>query len=137
MKLPYYLKVTDDVKYADSKMCRIRINPDYENHEGLMAHEYEHVKQWYAFLAPFLIAAIVCWFTYSDSIAIALAFFSLLAKGLAYTFIKGVRFELEARAYRKQLEVQGPQNLEVFAKALAEGYGLGITIEKAREKIKG
>ena len=137
MKLPYYLKVTDSVKYADSKMCRIRINPDYENHEGLIAHEYEHVKQWYAFLAPFLIAAIVCWFTYSEQIAIGITTFAFAAKDLAYTFIKPIRFELEARAYRKQLEVQGPQNLEVFAKALAEGYGLGITIEKAREKIKG
>lgn len=137
MKLPYYLKVTDDVKYADSKMCRVRINPDYEDHKGLIAHEEEHIKQWYTFLIPLLIAAAVCWFTYSEQIAVGIATFAFVAKDLAYTFIKPIRFELEARAYRKQLEVQGPQNLEVFAKALAEGYDLNVSVEEARKKIKG
>lgn len=137
MKLPYYLQVADAVKYADSKLCRIRINPDYENHEGLMAHEYEHVKQWYAVFLPLILAAIITWLSGAKVFAIALAVLAILGKDLAYTFIRRVRFELEARAYRKQLEVQGPQNLEVFAKALAENYDLGITIEEAREKIKG
>lgn len=137
MKLPYYLKVTDAVKYADSKMCRVRINPDYEDHKGLLAHEEEHIKQWYTAMIPLLIIAVITWFTYRQDLGLAIGVLAITAKDLAYTFIKRVRFELEARAYRKQLEVQGPQNLEVFAKALAEGYDLNITVEEAREKIKG
>ena len=137
MKLPYYLKVTDKVKYADSKMFRIRINPKYEEHEGLMAHEYEHIKQFYTVFIPLMIIAAFTWFNYRQDVGLVIGVLAFVCKDLAYTFIKKVRFALEARAYRKQLEVQGPQNLEVFAKALAENYDLNVTVEEARKKIKG
>lgn len=135
MNLPYYLKVTDSVKYADSKMCRIRINPDYEKHEGLMAHEEEHIKQWYSFLAPFLIVAIVCWFTYSEQIAIGLFFFSLMAKDLTYTLIKPARVWLEARAYRAQYKAMGEDSLPHLAKAFSDVYD--VEYEKAVKLIAG
>ena len=137
MKLPYYLKVTDKVKYADSKLCRVRINPKYKDHKGLLAHEEEHIKQWYTAMIPLLIIAAITWFTYRQDLGLAIGVLAITAKDLAYTFIDKVRFKLEARGYRAQMKAMGSNNLEHYAKLLKENYDLDITIEEAREAIKG
>lgn len=114
----YYLKVTDKVKYADSKLCRIRINPQHKDDKGLMAHEEMHIKQWYAFMLPLLLVTIFTWFNYREDVALGLGLLAVLAKDLLYTAIPSVRYRLEIMAYREQ--VKHSKDKEVFADYLAD-----------------
>lgn len=136
MKLPYYLKVTDEVTHADSKLCRIRINPKYKNNAGLIAHEEMHIKQWYWCMFPMLILCVIAWFCGYQHIGFYGAIAAVFLKGLLYTFVPMVRLAFEVQAYRKQLIIVGPQYLESFAKAITNDYDLNITLDEARAKLK-
>lgn len=138
IKLPYYLQVTDKVKYEDSKYFRIRINPKYVDDVGLLAHGKEHVRQWYfitmcSMIIPLLVYLITGRQDYT-AYALLLAF---NVKGLGYTFIRSVRLKLEVLAYRKQMEALGSDNYRYFAGALAsESNNFKITLDEAEELLR-
>jgi hypothetical protein len=86
----------------------ILIHPDYKDDIGLLAHEKEHVKQWFRTL------------------------------GLhSFLYLLSDRYKLwaEVQAYRVQLK-HSPGNEERFARFIAEKYGLDITIAEALELLK-
>lgn len=124
MILPYYLKVTDKVKYADSKLCRVRINPKYKKDKGLIAHEEAHIKQWYISMLPLMLVALFTWFNYREDVALGLGILAISAKDLVYTTIPSVRYRLELMAYRKQLEhaVDKEDTANRFAEVILEHY---------------
>ena len=77
MKLPIWLKYTDKVEGGDSFMFRIRINPKYQDDKGLLAHEVEHVRQWY-FCTAFSFLCILLGFTLFKLTGAGVLFLSLM-----------------------------------------------------------
>lgn len=137
MKLPHYVRYTDSVKAGDARAFYVRINPKYKNDEGLHAHEYEHVKQWYLSV----LIAIPVWcviFMFDNSIGSFLLPLTLVSKQIAYKTIPALRFYLEVKAFRAQLKVYGytPEFFEWAADALATEYNLNITKEQALARLK-
>tara|TARA_R110000787_G_scaffold49526_1_gene118677 strand:- start:459 stop:902 length:444 start_codon:yes stop_codon:yes gene_type:complete len=141
MKLPHYIQITKDTEYGDSKLCRIRLNPKYKDDAGLIAHEYTHVKQWYAGLGVGLILTLAI---YLLSDRVDYTFYSVLLgpfwKGLAYTFIKPCRLFLEVAAFAKQISIEPKEHREyyikAYAKSLVDNYNLSITEEVAERKLR-
>lgn len=91
---------------------RAYISPEHADDPGLLAHELEHVKQW--------------WLT-----------FGLLS--ILYPRIKSVRQWAETGAFRAQLRAY-PQDhrdyyVDALAKQLSEQYDFGISYEQARKAI--
>ena len=141
MKLPHYIKITNDTEYGDSKFCGIRLNPKYKDDAGLIAHEYTHIKQWYVGLAAGLILTL---FAYLVSDRVDYTFYTLLLapfwKGFAYTFIKPCRLFLEVQAFAAQIIIEPKEHheyyIKAYAKSLADNYNLSITKEEAGQKLK-
>lgn len=140
MKLPHYIKVTDKVTFADSKLFRIRVNPQYKDNKGLLSHEYQHIKQLYYFLIPLLSLAAFTWFNYRQDVGLVIALVALFAKDLIYTFVPKARFIFEAQAYAAQLKNIDKEDREsslvIFSEVLANNYELDVTIEEARKAIE-
>lgn len=133
----YYLKVTDKVKFADSKLCRIRINPAFKDNKGLIAHEEMHVKQWYAFMLPLLAVAAFLWFNYRQDAGLAVAILAIFAKDLLYTISSRVEYELEVMAYREQVKhaVDKPKAAEHFADVIIEHHITNDSRDKLVSKL--
>lgn len=102
---------TDKFVPANAGACArgpvIFIRPKYRNDVGLYEHELMHVKQWV---------------------------FSLGLHSFLYLLSKRYRLWSEVQAYQKQLEYS-PQDINLFAKFIAENYGLKITQEEAKELV--
>ena len=141
MKLPHYIKITNDTEYGDSKFCGIRLNPEYKNDKGLIAHEYTHVKQWYAGLAAGLVLALFVYLVFGRA---DYTFYALMLaplwKEMAYTFIKSCRFFLEVQAFAAQISIEPKEQqgayVRAYAKSLADNYNLSITKEEAEQRLK-
>ena len=142
MKLPYYLQATDKVPYGDSKLFRIRLNPEHEDDGGLLAHEYTHVKQWYVGTAVGLVIALAVYLIFGRE---DYTFYSLLLapfwKELAYTLITPCRLFLEVQAVIAQVKSilpteHGDFYIEYFAESLSQDYGLSTTAEVIAKKIR-
>ena len=141
MKLPHYIKITSDTEYGDSKFCGIRLNPEYKNDKGLIAHEYTHIKQWYAGLAVGLIITLLA---YLASGRADYTFYTLMLapfwKELGYTFIKPCRLFLELQAFAVQISIEPKEHqgayVRAYAKSLADNYNLSITKEEAEQRLK-
>ena len=141
MKLPHYIKITNDTAYGDSKFCGIRLNPKYKNDAGLIAHEYTHVKQWYVGLAAGLILTLLVYLVFDRA---DYTFYALILapfwKGFAYTFIKPCRFFLEVQAFAAQISIEPKEHqgtyVRAHAKSLADNYNLSITKEEAEQRLK-
>ena len=141
MKLPHYIQVTTSTEYGDSKFCRIRLNPNYKDNAGLVAHEYTHVKQWYVGLVVGLALTLFVYIVFGrvDS-----AFYALILapfwKDLAYTFIKPCRLFLEVQAFAKQINVEPTEHHEyyvkAYAKSLVDNYNLSITEDVAELRLR-
>ena len=136
MKPFYYLKVTDEVEYADSKMFRVRINPEYENHAGLIAHEETHVKQWYMVFIPLMVLAICCWFIYREDVAVVLGVLAFTLKELMYTFVPKARLYLEIEAYKAQMDAVDSINYDYYAELICNHYNLNVDKEEVIERLK-
>ena len=133
MPLPHKISYTNAVKGGESNLLFVRINPKYKDDDGLHAHEYEHVLQWYKMtfiLAVLLLGASVI---YSEQLLVA-APFIITVHGLAYTFIKDYRQYCEVRAFKEQLK-HSPNDLDFFADYLATSYNLKLTTEEARKLL--
>ena len=141
MKLPHYIKITSDTEYGDSKFCRIRLNPKHKNDEGLIAHEYTHIKQWYAGLAAGLVLALFVCLVFGRA---DYTFYALMLapfwKEMAYTFINPCRLFLEVQAFAAQISIEPKEHqgayVRAYAKSLADNYNLSITKEEAEHRLK-
>lgn len=138
MRLPYYTVITDKVKYGDSKLCRVRLNPAYADDKGLIAHEEKHIEQWYKSLLVVLFVCAGLWAGGRADIAFIVGALGLSAKDLLYTFWPWFRLKMEVQAYKAQLQVSDrPENLHAFAHAIANSYDLNITTNEAKKLLQG
>ena len=86
----------------------IRMRPKYKDDRGILEHEKCHVRQWYMTLG---------------------------LHGVIKKFSKKYALKIEVDAYRIQLKYS-PTDLDWFAKALSERYGLGISVAEAKALLK-
>jgi|TARA_R110000764_G_scaffold26570_3_gene62979 uncharacterized protein YjaZ len=145
MKLPVWVQYTDKVEGGDQFLFRMRINPKYIDDKGLIAHEYEHVRQWYTITAMTLainciLAVIVMPSLLTDPYVIGLiTAYSALAYHIVVRSLRRIRLRVESICYARQIEQYGPkhhsQHMDYFAKVLSEKYDLQITKEVARKSI--
>jgi hypothetical protein len=112
----YSLKYTDKMKEGLGGYARlwfVRIRPKYKDDQGILAHELEHVRQWWC---------------------------NPIGHGLMYLFIKSYRRWAEVRAYKIQLALPpangGEHFLKHFAGALSTKYGLKISVEEAERLLR-
>lgn len=98
--LPYFIRYKEIEKPTVGKawLIFITISPSHKNDKGLLAHEIEHVKQFYRL--P-------------------------LIHGLLYRFNKKYRLYAEVGAYKVQLKYSNTPDL--FAKFISERYDLNIS----------
>ena len=136
MKFPHYVTYTDKVAGGNAKGFYVRINPKFKDDKGMHAHEYEHVKQWYASLPiGLLIWYLVHTFAYEFSgffIPLVVAWFSI-----AYGTIKPFRYWSELRAFDAYLQEHKyePFYVDWACNALASDYGLDVTSEVVRRDL--
>lgn len=77
----------------------ILINPEFKDGKGLIAHEKEHVKQYFMFFPlGFLLYPFMDWWCLLACIMVG---------DLLYTFVPYIRLRCEARAYKVQLRYGG------------------------------
>lgn len=137
-KLPYWLVITDKVKVGDSKMFRVRINPKYKEHKGVLAHEETHIQYWYLGFIPWFCVAIAVGTLYSWNTAVWFIVLGFGFKDLLYTFVRKARLKMEVLAYRNQIEVEDGDYSELYAEYLASPlYDLRITKEEALRQLRG
>lgn len=98
--LPYFIryKEINELTAGTTWLIFITISPSHKNDNGLLAHEIEHVKQFYRL--P-------------------------LIHGLLYRFSKKYRLYSEVRAYKEQLKYNYTPDL--FATFICERYNLNIS----------
>lgn len=135
MTLPHKVKYTDKVVGGDAKYFRIRINPKYKDDAGLMAHEYEHIVQWYKSVAV-LSALVVLISIFSLPYAIALSPIVFFGHNILYRS-KFYRKYCETRAIREQLKHYSPSMLDWGAERLSKDYNLDISKEQALKELVG
>lgn len=124
----------------------VTIRPGYEADAGLLAHELTHVWHWwlYGILVSALIAAAAALYGPIEIGGQAIAWWSLApigmaAPSLAYLYWPAWRAAEEIAAYRTQAKCypvdQRPARLALFAKFIAERYGLGISAAEALQRL--
>ena len=136
MKLPHIVKYTNKVPAGNAKLFYVRINPRFKNDAGMHAHEYEHVKQWYASVP---IAALLWLVLEHFAPQYAYFFVALIPLGFSamYQFVKPFRYwtELKAfNAYLKEHEYK-PHLVEWAANAITNDYGLKVKLEKVKQDL--
>jgi hypothetical protein len=132
MKLPHWIRYTEKVKQGKASFFIIYLNPAKRGDEGLLVHEYEHVKQWYLCLAIGLLCAAGVYFLLGNLIAsLFLVGVSISLKGILYTYVKPFRQWAEVKAFKRQIAVTEGDHRAFFATALADNYKLNITFNEA------
>jgi len=114
----YSLKFTDNIPEgtgAYAKAWFIRIRPAYKDDRGILAHEMEHIKQWWRLL--FLHSAL-------------------------YLFCRRYRQWAETQAYKEQLKWPPATDAvdeyrRIYAVFLVKKYKLGISAETAYRLLGG
>ena len=137
--LPYYYKLSDKTKVGDSKLIRVRINPDYQDNDAVLAHEETHVLQWYVGCFIGLVLAVaVYWLTLSFNAAYWVGLIGICSKDLLYTFSKKARLYMEVSAYRAQMKKERVDYAELYAKYLSESdsYKLDVTYDEALKLLR-
>lgn len=143
MKFPSLTIYTDNLP-ANVGGCAnafvVRIRNKYREDQGIHAHEYEHVRQWYVGVLIGLAAALAL------KLIPTIAFWSALwplavlvgcaLHPLAYLLLPGYKLWAEARAYRIQSGYYPDDRRPLFAGFLASNYGLNITADEALAAIR-
>jgi hypothetical protein len=145
MKLLAWVQYTDKVLGGDSKFFRIRINPKYEGDLGLLAHEHEHVRQWYMVTnISFFLMCTACLIFYPIVLThpltvLMLLFYSSMVYNAATMMSKKIRFKVEVACYAKQIKMYPEEHteryLKHFSKFIAENYELNVSQEDARNAL--
>jgi hypothetical protein len=136
MKLPHTVKYKDSLSGGSTKMFMVEIQNRFKDNKGLHAHEYEHVKQWYACLAIGWLLAIPA-FLCDPTVGVLVAMFSIWIQGVLSTFSKTARKYFEVAAYKKQIEADEAAHVDFYITALTDGYDLDITREEAEKLLYG
>lgn len=132
----YLITYTNNVKHGSAKMFIIRINPDKKDDKALLAHEIEHVKQWYTGLILSLIPASYCVLNSLYEWAFLSVAIGASFHGLIYKFIPKYRLWCEVQAYKKQLELLPDGLEERVAEIITTDYNLDITQQEALRLLK-
>jgi hypothetical protein len=114
----------------------VRLLKKYENDEGILKHELEHVKQfWFLTIAVGLIILAVTTFL---RLPIYYAALGISTHGLLYLFVKPYRYWCELKAYAVQLQYSEDKekDLELFGRFISEFYNLNKTKEETTIALK-
>ncbi len=112
-----------------AKLFVVRIRPAYKNDVGLHKHELEHVKQWWMFTIPSMVAIFALAHLHYGLPMLDAGLCSLLGAlvyHLAYDMIPAFRLWCEVQAYRVQLRYCATDESARFAKFIATAYGLKV-----------
>lgn len=135
MMLPHQLIIRETKSgvggYSDR--WKIVINPKYEHNEGIFAHEYEHLKQWYV-MTILSVSVLLLFAIFVSAFALLLLPFTVWVRRLVYNNITSYRQYAEVAAFQKQMAIS-PTDTDHYEKALASHYRLGITIAQARKLL--
>lgn len=112
----------------------IRIGLAYKKDIGLHEHEKNHVRQWYAALALWLLLCILLALLVSMSLW-PLCCLAPVLHQLLYKIVRPYRRWCEVRAYRKQIKTGGYASHAFAVTALVEKYDLGLSIDEARNLL--
>lgn len=130
----YWVKYTDKVPEQFGGLASgplIRIRPEYQGDAGLLEHEKNHVRQWYAVLAIGLLLCTLLTLLVSPSLWLLYGLAPSLHP-LLYKFVRPYRRWCEVKAYRKQIAIGGYASNEFAVTALVEKYGLRLGADEAR-----
>lgn len=114
----------------------VRLLKKYENDEGILKHELEHVKQfWFLTIAVCLIILAVTTFL---RLPIYYAALGISTHGLLYLFVKPYRYWAELKAYAVQLvySKDKEKDTELFGGFIATAYKLNKTKEECTVALK-
>jgi hypothetical protein len=134
MKLPHIVKYTRKVEGGKALGPYIRINPKFKDRPGLLAHEYEHVKQWYISLILFIPAWYAVFYFYPTVGGFLLPIVPAMF-GIAKRLFKPLRYAMELRAFAAHVKHE-PDLLDWAASALSSDYGLNVNFYKAKEDLQ-
>lgn len=132
MKIPHILKYdSGDGGRAFGPL--IRINKSMKHDEGLLAHEIEHVKQWW-------VVSIICavlWFAFvpMHGLGIVFAWLPLTVYQLLQE-IPPIQKLIELRCWRVQLSKYGECRANQAAKLFSTKYHFKISEEEAYQLLK-
>ncbi len=132
---------------GDTRAFVVFIRPKYRDDVGMRMHELEHVRQWWCATALGLVAGaaaaalstLLLWWGWLGCGALL----GGIAHELLYYTVRRYRMWAEVRAYREQMRYPDRHGelltLDGAAARLAdeELYHLGITIDQARDALKG
>lgn len=143
MYMPHITIYTDNLP-ANMAGCAngpvIRIRPKYKNDAGLHAHEMEHVRQWYVFVA--LGALVSALLRFAPSLATYAAWWQLPAilsisvHSLAYLLLPSYRLWAEVQAYVLQAGYYPDDRRALFAQYIASNYKLDVTVQQVMAIFK-
>lgn len=118
----------------------VRIRNKYRDDAGLHAHEYEHVRQFWLWVALGALGAIALAFMPTMAAYSALWLDALLAgfalHPIAYLMVPRYRLWAEARAYRVQATYYPDDRRKLFAAFIATNYDLSVTVDEAESAIR-
>ena len=123
---PYILKY-DNGEGGRQLGPLIRINEKYREDAGLLAHEVEHVKQWW-------VTSIICailWFTFvpMQELSIGFSWLPFAVYHLLYQ-VPFIQKWIEVRCWRVQLS-HYPERIERAAELISTMYDFKMTKEEA------
>lgn len=110
----------------------VKVLPEHKDDKFILAHELEHVKQWYICLVAILI--VLGGVVYAIPPLWPLLGLALFADWALYKFVRPYRQWAEVQGHKAQISKQWP--VKTLAKLLAANYDLGITEGKALELLK-
>lgn len=129
-----------------ASLWRIKIHPDFADDAGLLAHELEHVAQFWRggfLVALVLIAAATIFAAELGALRLTLLGAApgavLAAHPALYTWVPRYRLWAELLAYHIQAQVRaadGKDRLPLFAGFIADRYGLDITAAEAERRLR-
>lgn len=133
--LPHWVIYTDHLPDDVSGRANgpvVRIRPRYRDDAGIHAHEYEHVRQWYAeglvgmaLVALLALAAGVHW-----PLALAIAPIGMATHSLGYSLWSRHRLWCEVQAYRVQMR-HGLSLDDAVARLISPRYRFGLRRQDA------
>lgn len=114
----------------------ILIRPEYRNDDGLHEHEKTHVAQWLRVTGAVCLFFSFWYFATESAWALALLPVSIAVHGLAYKLIPTYRLLCELEAYREQAKHYPDDRMPLFARYIANDYGLRISEANTLELLK-
>lgn len=139
---PYIVRYTDNLpksQLGNTKAFVVTIRSDQKYNDAVLAHEVEHVKQWYMMFIPLLLLAGLCWYFVGDVAgtygSIALYGLSIGLHPLLYKFNHDYRLRCEVQAYKAQIKA-GYAVHNAVRSLMHSSYRFKINRHKAIELLR-